>query len=299
VPNDGNEAIVVPAITNSSARVMVSCSDNVFYAISPSNFQVSGPSAPTITSITDGSATEGGNIVITFTLDATTTTTSIYPLEINNINASNSDYVSLSFSNGVTDNGNQTISVPTGVSTFTLTVPTIDDTSFEPDETFRIVSGSQFGTATIIDNDIQFGVSSISDGSVVEGETIILPVTLTTPAAPNTFIGLSLTNNSISDNDIGQLSFSNGVTLDSFSSVLVPAGISSFTISVPTVDDNEVENDETFTINLASETATGTITDNDTGSGGSGGGGGGSLGIFFTLLLGTLVFIRRKVKVAV
>lgn len=45
VANDGRQTISVPTNTTSSARVMVSCANNVFYAVSDRDFRVSS-SAP-------------------------------------------------------------------------------------------------------------------------------------------------------------------------------------------------------------------------------------------------------------
>ncbi|GAL35473.1 hypothetical protein JCM19240_320 [Vibrio maritimus] len=69
-----------------------------------------------------------------------------------------------------------------------------------------------------------------------------------------------------SDNDIdlAALDFSNGVTYNANLGVLeVPKDVSSFTIEIPTVDDNRYEGDETFGIVIDGQTVTGTIIDND------------------------------------
>jgi hypothetical protein len=177
VANDGSESITVPAITSSQARVMVSCSDNVFYAISPSNFQVAGPVAPNLTSISDASETEGTDISLTFTLDASTAGSSTYPYELTDVTTSSVDYGNETFSNGVTDNGDGTITVPVGVASFTVTIPTVDDTNDENDETFTVSSGTVSGTGTIQDNDEATGGSSggsNSGGGGVVGTLLII-----------------------------------------------------------------------------------------------------------------------------
>lgn len=46
VANDGRQSISVPMNTTSSARVMISCVNNVFYAVSDGDFRISSSSAP-------------------------------------------------------------------------------------------------------------------------------------------------------------------------------------------------------------------------------------------------------------
>lgn len=50
-PNDGNETISVPGVQTSTARLMIRCSDNLFFAVNSGNFTISGQAntiAPTI-----------------------------------------------------------------------------------------------------------------------------------------------------------------------------------------------------------------------------------------------------------
>ncbi|MGH1441016.1 MAG: reprolysin-like metallopeptidase [Cellvibrionaceae bacterium] len=60
VANDGRQTISVPTNTTSSARVMVSCVNNVFYAVSNGDFRVSSSSAPN-SSDPDSSSGGGGS----------------------------------------------------------------------------------------------------------------------------------------------------------------------------------------------------------------------------------------------
>lgn len=46
VPNDGSHVIPAPQVTSSMARVMVTCSDNVFFDISDNNFSIEMATAP-------------------------------------------------------------------------------------------------------------------------------------------------------------------------------------------------------------------------------------------------------------
>ena len=66
------------------------------------------------------------------------------------------------------------------------------------------------------------------------------------------------------DFDRSKVTFTNGVTLSADGkSVIVPAGVSSFTVTVPTINDTVDEADETLKLAVGGKDATGTIVDND------------------------------------
>ncbi|MEO0728068.1 MAG: proprotein convertase P-domain-containing protein, partial [Bacteroidota bacterium] len=70
--NDGSENITVPNGTSTTARVMVRCSDNVFFDISNVNFEIDGASAPDFTiTYNDGAvqACEGTNGSLDFVVN--------------------------------------------------------------------------------------------------------------------------------------------------------------------------------------------------------------------------------------
>ncbi|HIO92157.1 MAG TPA: hypothetical protein EYG68_04840 [Leucothrix mucor] len=68
VQNDGSESITIPAntTTSSKARVKVSCSNNIFFAISPSNFSVSNTTSGGNSG--GGSSSSGGGSILPQTL---------------------------------------------------------------------------------------------------------------------------------------------------------------------------------------------------------------------------------------
>ncbi|MDD1510535.1 Calx-beta domain-containing protein, partial [Pseudomonas sp. CNPSo 3701] len=131
---------------------------------------------------------------------------------------------SQSFSNGVTYNAaNGTVTVPAGVTSFTVTVPTINDTVYEPTETFTLNVGGKVGTATIIDNDQVPTVSTVSSavdssgGQVDEGDSAVFTVNLTNASSTATTFSLALNaGTAIAGSDyngtLTSQSFSNGVT---------------------------------------------------------------------------------------
>ena len=73
VPNDGSEAILVPNVSSSSARVRVACTDNIFFDISNANFTIQlgagGDPSLTVSKSVDptGSVTAGDTL--TYSID--------------------------------------------------------------------------------------------------------------------------------------------------------------------------------------------------------------------------------------
>ncbi|MFM5534185.1 VCBS domain-containing protein, partial [Aeromonas veronii] len=110
-------------------------------------------------------------------------------------------------------------------------------------------------------------VTSVSSATVVEGATLQHVVTLSGATNVATEYSLSIAGSgthAASNSDWGTLQFSHGVTYNSSTGkISVPAGVTSFTVSVPTVNDKLVEQTETLTLTVGGATGAGTITDND------------------------------------
>ena len=226
---------------------------------------------PTVLSVGNGTATEGTNISHLVTLSAPTTSAISVPFNFAGVSATlGSDTgTPLTFSNGVTFNAiTGQLNIPAGVTTFSVTVPTIDDVLVELTETYTITVGGQNGTGTILDNDTNTPtVLSVGNGTATEGTNISHLVTLSAPttsaiSVPFNFAGVSATLGS----DTGTpLTFSNGVTFNAITGQLnIPAGVTTFSVTVPTIDDVLVELTETYTITVGGQNGTGTILDNDT-----------------------------------
>ncbi|MBY8126526.1 cadherin-like domain-containing protein, partial [Vibrio fluvialis] len=125
---------------------------------------VDNDAAPTISSVStavdaSGEAVdEGEGAVFTVSLSNESTSAQTYSFSLSNGTAGSDDYdtdlSNVTFSNGVTyDADTGLITVPAGVTEFTATVATIDDTIDEANETFTLTVGGVEGTATIVDND--------------------------------------------------------------------------------------------------------------------------------------------------
>jgi len=169
------------------------------------------------------------------------------------------------FTNGVTfDAELGTITVPAGVTSFSIVYPTVDDNVFEGNETVVVNIGSTTGSANILDNDSAPIIQAISVASADEGKDLVHTVTLSNPSTTSTTYAYNLVGNTASagvDFDTTP-TFSDGVAL-SGGIITVPAGVSSFTVTIPTFDDLIKENDETTTLTIGGVSATGTIVDDD------------------------------------
>ncbi|WP_345533971.1 Calx-beta domain-containing protein, partial [Viridibacterium curvum] len=165
------------------------------------------------------------------------------------------------FSNGVTISGG-TITVPAGVTSFTVSVPTTADTIDEANETYTLTVGGVAATGTINDDDAAPTVQSVSSPSVNEGNNLVYNVALTNASSSSITFPFTLGGGTAAAGDFGSPTFSNGVTLAG-GVLTIPAGVTSFTVTVPTVSDTTDELDETVPLTVGGVTGTGTILDDD------------------------------------
>ncbi|HSH53538.1 MAG TPA: retention module-containing protein [Methylotenera sp.] len=163
------------------------------------------------------------------------------------------------------------ISVATGDSTLLVRTDTVNDTVDEADETFTLhATLNSLGTdynasaqATIIDNDTTT-VASVTSDTETEGTNLVHTVTLSGAADHTLSFAYSLTGNTATagaDYTVPP-TFSDGVTLVA-GNVIIPVGVTSFTITTPTTNDALVESSENYNLSVGGVAATGTITDND------------------------------------
>ena len=108
------------------------------------------------------------------------------------------------------------------------------------------------------------GDGSINNVTVTEGSSAVFTVNLSNPASTATSFAMTLADGSavLADDYTNAMVFSNGVTLAG-GNISVPAGVTSFTVTVPTVNDTVSEPAEAFTLSIGGVTGTGNITDND------------------------------------
>ncbi|MCF3099116.1 type I secretion C-terminal target domain-containing protein, partial [Aeromonas australiensis] len=126
---------------------------------------------PLVSAVSSESVTEGGSLLHTVTLSDKTQEATQYDFNIKGSGAnpaSAHDWGTAQFSHGVTySNVTGKITVPAGVSGFTVTIPTVDDRLVESNETLTVTVGGQHGTGTIVDND---RAPTTSNGHVVGKE---------------------------------------------------------------------------------------------------------------------------------
>ncbi len=168
-----------------------------------------------------------------------------------------------------------TLTILAGETSGTLSVSTIEDAVAEDAETFEVTiaadslpAGVTLGTSTAtgtIENDDSVTVS-VGAATAEEGSPVEFPVTLSGAASSDTVLTWSTSDGTaVSGDDYTEVSSG---------TVTIPAGATSGTLSVPTVNDALVEGDETFTVTIAAatlpagvtlgtSTATGTIEDDD------------------------------------
>lgn len=111
-------------------------------------------------------------------------------------------------------------------------------------------------------------VTGVSSNSATEGSTITHTVTLSGATSGDTnyaatLVGVTATGNGTDfTSDLSSATYSAGVTF-SGGNMVVPAAVSSFTVTVSTTSDTTDEVDETYTLTVGGVSGTGTITDDD------------------------------------
>ncbi|MBU1657523.1 hypothetical protein KKG72_00540 [bacterium] len=107
-----------------------------------------------VSTVSSDTQTEGTNLVHTVVMSGASASDQDYTFTLGGGTADSvTDYSAAIFSNSVLNNGNGTITVPFGVTTFTITTPTIDDSLVESTETYNLNVGGITATGTILDND--------------------------------------------------------------------------------------------------------------------------------------------------
>ncbi|EGQ8156920.1 tandem-95 repeat protein, partial [Vibrio alginolyticus] len=241
---------------------------NIVNEMLDGNVAENGPSL----SVVGDSVTEGDNITFSVVLDEVTSTAVKYQVDMlaqgssvdkNDINLSNATYT-----NGVVFLGGYLI-VPAGISSFEISIPTIDDLVVESSETVVLELGGETGTATVLDND-STELSVIDAGDVIEGTDAIFTVLLSNPVQEAVVVNLKSTTNdsyTAEDVDLGTMvvtyvdTHGQTQTLDIAPNgdVTIPPGVAEFKVAVPTKLDNVHEGDESFGLTV---TEIGSVTSN-------------------------------------
>ncbi|WP_281226885.1 Calx-beta domain-containing protein [Flavobacterium aquiphilum] len=212
---------------------------------------------PTL-SISNPTVVEGANAVFTVSLDVASSVDTVVNVTTTSGTAGTSDYTSVT----------TTVTIPAGQTSVTVSVPTTDDVIDEPSENFTLTGTvtsanttnmTSTGTATINDNDAT-PTLSISNPTVVEGANAVFTVSLDVASSVDTVVNVTTTSGTAGTSDYTSVT----------TTVTIPAGQTSVTVSVPTTDDVIDEPSENFTLtgtvtsaNTTNTTTTGTATIND------------------------------------
>ncbi|MCS0379632.1 tandem-95 repeat protein [Vibrio diabolicus] len=246
---------------------------NIVNEMLDGNVAENGPSL----SVVGDSVTEGDNVTFSVVLDEVTSTAVKYQVDMlaqgssvdkNDVNLSNATYT-----NGVVFLGGYLI-VPEGISSFEISIPTIDDLVVESSETIVLEIGGETGTATVLDND-STKLSVVDAGDVIEGTDAIFTVLLSNPVQEAVVVNLkSTTNDSYTAEgvDLGTMvvtyvdTHGQTQTLDMAPNgdVTIPPGVAEIKVAVPTKLDNVHEGDESFGLTV---TEIGSVTSNGVATG--------------------------------
>ncbi|MBC3809128.1 retention module-containing protein, partial [Undibacterium seohonense] len=269
---EGNENFLVNLSTPTNAILGTASVSTVIVDNDQPSITTVEPGAP---GVAGDNVVEGNDLVYTVSLSATTTVASTYAYNLGGGTATaGADYNSTAtFSNGVTLVGGSLI-VPAGVSTFTVTVATINDSvvdSASP-ESLPLVIGGVTGNGGIIDDDqpsittVEPGAPGVGGDNVVEGNDLVYTVSLsaTTTVASTYAYNLGGGSATAGADYTSTATFSNGVTLVG-GSLIVPAGVSTFTVTVATINDSVVDSasPESLPLVIGGVTGNGGIIDDD------------------------------------
>ena len=175
------------------------------------------------------------------------------------------------FSNGVTyDKTTGKITIPSGVDSFNVTIPTIAGEYTDGNSIgINVYNTHVEPTRVIANNKVAFN-SSVSglEANGDEGSAVTFNVEMSQAFNKETSFDYEFNYGSTKPEDFanGKATpiFSNGVKLsDDGHSVIVPAGVKSWTMKYDTFDDHLSERDESFSFKIHTATARGTIVDND------------------------------------
>ncbi len=165
------------------------------------------------------------------------------------------------FTATVQANGSYSVDVPTA-----LAEGDYDVTAKVTDIVGNIGTANDSGSLDVLNPTILSVSVSNTDAKADEGSALNFKVDLSAASEQATSHSFSLAGVTAAEGDFdrSKVSFSNGVSLSADGkSVIVPAGVSSFTVSVPTINDTVDEADETLKLAVGGKDATGTIVDND------------------------------------
>ncbi|MEO8119085.1 MAG: retention module-containing protein, partial [Rhodoferax sp.] len=245
---------------------------------------------PTVASVSSPSVGEGGNLDFVLTLsNASTTPTTVTLTPASGTGASGAilgtDTAAaptlVSFDGGTTFVAivGNIVTVPAGATSFIVRLPTNPDALIEGSETLTLGAGTPanaapvVGTGTITDTtptitSVEPGAPGLGDNNVVEGNSLVYTVTLSSaPLVLSTYSFVLGGGSATAGADYNATPvFSAGVTYNSVTGMItVPVGVASFTVTVATIDDAIIDSasPESLPLVIGGVTGNGGILDNE------------------------------------
>jgi hypothetical protein len=205
---------------------------------------------------TGGNETGPISVVFTITQDGTAANDTVVNLAFSGAAAAGSDYTAPP----------ATITIPAGQTSATVTIPVINDTVVETNETLIVTlalgahsplvaldPALSSATGTILDNDsAQVSVAAAANGNEAGPISGRFTVTQSAPSAVDTTISYTISGSAASGSDFPPLS----------GSVVIPAGQTSADVIISFLNDAVVEPTETVSITLSSITGAALVTIN-------------------------------------
>ncbi|MGD8170436.1 Calx-beta domain-containing protein, partial [Vibrio sp. TRT 21S02] len=246
---------------------------------------------PEISVTGGGNVSEGDDAIFTIEFDKPSNQDTTLKLDITPTTAESDDIGNIIVT---TDTGIQltvapdgTVVVPAGVTNLNVNVETVQDDTYEGDESFILTVDAVDGLvnsentdadATITDggenggNDDHPTVSITETVSVSEGDDAVFTVSLSQAADTDVTVNLVSQTGSASSDDFGAMVVTTAdgtvVNPNTDGSYTIPAGETNLTVTIPTTDDTVFEGNEDFTVTatagdgtVGSDTGTATITD--------------------------------------
>ncbi|WP_321325261.1 Calx-beta domain-containing protein [Thiomicrorhabdus sp.] len=219
----------------------------------------------TVVSITDDTQTEGtanNNLVHTVTMSGQSTTDEVYSFSLVDTTTQAVDHGTPVFSDGVSYDANTgLITVPAGVTSFTVSTTVTDDALADSGEYYTLTIGGQTATGTILDEtnpydpnnpdqpnekDVGATVSIDGDKTVWEGNQATYTVsTDTVSSSPIDVVVKTL--EAVTNPATGDVDY---ISVDK--TVTIPANQSSVTFTVQTTDDAIADSGENFVAEIVS-----------------------------------------------
>lgn len=215
---------------------------------------------------------EGAPVTFTVNLNASTPVGTSTTFGIALDGNGNTDVGPMVASNGVTIADGK-VTVPGGVTTFTITMQVNQDTDPDPNENLILkIDDKTSGQPTVITDDdtppatVVTVAPDAGSVTVTEGSTATFVVTLSGPTTQEQKFPVSIPLGSgtvVSADDVGAIGSSTpGVKVEN-GVVTVPAGVQQFTITVATVGDTNFELDESLSLAVDSVSGATVVTNDD------------------------------------